>query len=133
EANRKTICPIWTQTLFHSKSETNRLLIFPPRRSCSHIPTFSARHPMIPRLYVMSWKQDMKNQRLLMKVDTREGNKRTTCLCEYILYLNVDLNHWKSRLCHSQDANHCSSSSSSSSPPLIQTGLTAHHSSHFSR
>ncbi|XP_026177918.1 uncharacterized protein LOC113139132 isoform X4 [Mastacembelus armatus] len=37
-------------------------------QSCSHIPSFSVRHPMIPRLYVMPWKQDMKNQRLLMKL-----------------------------------------------------------------
>uniref|UniRef100_A0A669ERJ3 Uncharacterized protein n=1 Tax=Oreochromis niloticus TaxID=8128 RepID=A0A669ERJ3_ORENI len=39
-------------------------------RSSCHIPTFSARHPMIPKLYVMPWKQDMKNRRLLMKAGT---------------------------------------------------------------
>ncbi|XP_047448742.1 testis-expressed protein 43-like isoform X1 [Mugil cephalus] len=39
----------------------------PHERSRSHIPTFSGGHPMIPKLYVMPWKQDMKNQRLLMK------------------------------------------------------------------
>uniref|UniRef100_A0A671URE9 Uncharacterized protein n=1 Tax=Sparus aurata TaxID=8175 RepID=A0A671URE9_SPAAU len=46
---------------------SNYSLILTPRRSSSHIPTFSARHPMIPKLYVMPWKQDMKNQRLLIK------------------------------------------------------------------
>lgn len=34
------------------------------------------------------------------------------------------------RLCHTQDSAHCFTSSS---VPLSQTGLTAHHSSHFSR
>ncbi|KAG7219790.1 hypothetical protein INR49_011524 [Caranx melampygus] len=101
-------------------------------RSCSHIPTFSAHHPMIPRLYVMPWKQDMKNQRLLMKNAALAGIpvvplEESLCFCG------------RERLCHSQDTNHCSSSStsssssSSSSAPLTQTGLTAHHSSHFSR
>ncbi|KAM7415556.1 hypothetical protein PAMA_017864 [Pampus argenteus] len=123
-------------------------------RSCSHIPTFSARHPMIPKLYVMPWKQDMKNQRLLIKVE--KENKRTSvlsvmlssilCVC---VFQNAALAgvpappHEESlcfcgreRLCHSQDSNHCStspSSSSSVSAPLSQTGVTAHHSSHFSR
>ncbi|XP_036381904.1 testis-expressed protein 43-like [Megalops cyprinoides] len=32
-----------------------------------HVPAFSVKHPMIPKLYVMPWKQDMKNQRLLLK------------------------------------------------------------------
>ncbi|KAM7415555.1 hypothetical protein PAMA_017864 [Pampus argenteus] len=98
-------------------------------RSCSHIPTFSARHPMIPKLYVMPWKQDMKNQRLLIKNAALAGvpappHEESLCFCG------------RERLCHSQDSNHCStspSSSSSVSAPLSQTGVTAHHSSHFSR
>lgn len=53
------------------------MFIFTPSRPCSHIPTFSARHPMIPKLYVMPWKQDMKNQRLLKKAGTTEGHKHT--------------------------------------------------------
>ncbi|KAA8592416.1 testis-expressed protein 43 [Etheostoma spectabile] len=92
-------------------------------RSCSHIPTFSARHPMIPKLYVMPWKQDMKNQRILMK---------NAALAE-IPVVPLEESLWfcgRERLCHSQDSR---SSSSSSSGPLSQTGLTAHHSSHFSR
>ncbi|KAM6944369.1 sperm-associated microtubule inner protein 10-like [Lycodopsis pacificus] len=98
------------------------------QRSCSHIPTFSARHPMIPKLYVMPWKQDMKNQRLLMK---------NAALAE-IPVVPLEESLWfcgRERLCHSQDSTHLasSSSSSSSSAPLSQTGLTAHHSSHFSR
>ncbi|XP_030273786.1 testis-expressed protein 43-like [Sparus aurata] len=103
-------------------------------RSSSHIPTFSARHPMIPKLYVMPWKQDMKNQRLLIKNAALAGIpvvplEESLCFCG------------RERLCHNRDTTHCStssSSSSSSSPssssaPLHQTGLTAHHSSHFSR
>ncbi|XP_044052218.1 testis-expressed protein 43-like [Siniperca chuatsi] len=96
-------------------------------RCCSHIPTFSARHPMIPRLYVMPWKQDMKNQRLLVKNAALAGIpvvplEESLCFCG------------RERLCHGQDSTSSSSSSSSSSPaPLSQTGLTAHHSSHFSR
>lgn len=43
------------------------------RRSCSHIPTFSTHHSMIPKLYVMPWRQDMKNQRLLLKVTGKES------------------------------------------------------------
>ncbi|XP_035514640.1 testis-expressed protein 43-like [Morone saxatilis] len=97
-------------------------------RSCSHIPAFSARHPMIPKLYVMPWKQDMKNQRLLMKNAALAGIpvvplEESLCFCG------------QERLCCNQDSTHhsTSSSSSSSSTPLSQTGLTAHHTSHFSR
>uniref|UniRef100_UPI0009B43126 testis-expressed protein 43 n=1 Tax=Monopterus albus TaxID=43700 RepID=UPI0009B43126 len=96
------------------------LFTFPPRRSCCHIPAFSARHPMIPRLYVMPWKQDMKNQRLLMKNAALAGIpvvplEESLCFCN------------RKRLCHSQ------ASPSPSSPPVSQMGLTAHRSSHFSR
>ncbi|XP_040897456.1 testis-expressed protein 43-like [Toxotes jaculatrix] len=100
-------------------------------RTCSHIPAFSARHPMIPKLYVMPWKQDMKNRSLLMKNAALAGIpvvplEESLCFCG------------RERLCHGQDTNHrstssSSSSSSSSSAPLSQTGLTAHHSSHLSR
>ncbi|GAA6230975.1 testis-expressed sequence 43 protein [Lates japonicus] len=102
--------------------------MFSLRRSCSHVPTFSARHPMIPRLYVMPWKQDIKNQRLLMKNAAVAGIpvvplEESLCFCG------------RERLCHSQDSNHrsASSSSSSSSAPLTQTERTAHLSSHLSR
>ncbi|XP_047448964.1 testis-expressed protein 43-like [Mugil cephalus] len=98
----------------------------PHERSRSHIPTFSAGHPMIPKLYVMPWKQDMKNQRLLMKNAALAGIpvlplEESLCFCG------------RERLCHSQRSTQTSSSSSSSWAPLSQTGLTAHHSSHFSR
>uniref|UniRef100_A0A3Q3EQ06 Testis expressed 43 n=1 Tax=Labrus bergylta TaxID=56723 RepID=A0A3Q3EQ06_9LABR len=70
-----------------------------PRRSCSHIPTFSAQHPMIPKLYVMPWKQDMKNQRVLMKNAALAGIpvvplEESLCLSG------------QERLCHSQDSTH---------------------------
>ncbi|XP_059192320.1 testis-expressed protein 43-like [Centropristis striata] len=94
-------------------------------RSCCHVPTFSARHPMIPRLYVMPWRQDMKNQRLLMKNAALAEIpvvplEESLCFCA------------RERLCHNQNSSHRSSITSSSAP-LAQTGLTAHNSSHFSR
>ncbi|XP_019131668.1 uncharacterized protein LOC109142418 isoform X2 [Larimichthys crocea] len=89
------------------------------------------RHPMIPKLYVMPWKQDMKNQRLLMKNAALAGIpvvplEESLCFCG------------RERLCHSENSTHHSTSSSSSPSPsssalLSQTGLIAHHSSHFSR
>ncbi|XP_074495643.1 sperm-associated microtubule inner protein 10-like [Sebastes fasciatus] len=95
--------------------------------SCSHIPTFSVRHPMIPKLYVMPWKQDMKHQRLLMKNATLA--QIPVVPMEESLCLGG-----KERLCHGQDSSHRSTSSSSSSSALLsQTGRTAPRSSHFSR
>ncbi|KAM4615823.1 uncharacterized protein ACJ7VT_008839, partial [Polymixia lowei] len=99
----------------------------PPRLSHSHIPEFSARHPMIPKLYVMPWKHDMKNQRLLLKNAGLAGipvlpHEESLCLCG------------RERLCHGQDRTGLSHTSSSSDTYThTQTGLTAHHSSHFSR
>ncbi|XP_047448968.1 testis-expressed protein 43-like [Mugil cephalus] len=65
-------------------------------------------HPMIPKLYVMPWKQDMKNQRLLMKNAALAGIpvlplEESLCFCG------------RERLCHSQHSTQTSSSSSSSS------------------
>uniref|UniRef100_A0A672ZPW2 Uncharacterized protein n=1 Tax=Sphaeramia orbicularis TaxID=375764 RepID=A0A672ZPW2_9TELE len=69
--------------------------LFLPQRSSAHVPTFSARHPMIPRLYVMPWRQDMKNQRLLLKVALAQipvlPHEESLCLCG------------RERLCHIQD------------------------------
>ncbi|XP_078253125.1 sperm-associated microtubule inner protein 10-like [Rhinoraja longicauda] len=38
------------------------------RKICdvTHTPVFSVLHPCIPRLYVMPWKQNMKNRRLIL-------------------------------------------------------------------
>ncbi|XP_023130030.1 testis-expressed protein 43 [Amphiprion ocellaris] len=97
-------------------------------QTSSHVLTFSARHPMIPRLYVMPWRRDMKHQRLLMKNAALAGIP-TVPLEESLCFCG------RERLCHGQDSNNrsSSSSSSSSSAPLSQTLLTAHHSSHLSR
>ncbi|CAJ1069671.1 testis-expressed protein 43 [Xyrichtys novacula] len=98
-------------------------------QSCPHIPKFSAQHPMIPKLYVMPWKQDMKNQGLVMKNATLAGIPVVPLEESLCLF-------GRERLCHCQDPSQSllSSSSSSSSYTLLrQTGLTAHHSSHFSR
>ncbi|XP_042372132.1 testis-expressed protein 43-like, partial [Plectropomus leopardus] len=86
-------------------------------------------HPMIPKLYVMPWKQDMKNQRLLMK-NAALAEIPAAPLQESLCFCG------RERLCQGQDSSHrasSSSSSSSSSAPLSQTRLTAHHSSHLSR
>ncbi|KAM4577234.1 uncharacterized protein PAE49_007085 [Odontesthes bonariensis] len=95
--------------------------------SSSHIPTFSARHPMIPKLYVMPWRQDMRNQRLLMKNAALAGIP--------VVPLEESLCFWgRERLCHSQDSTHSSTPpSNSSSASLYQRGLAAQMSSHFSR
>ncbi|KAK5870654.1 hypothetical protein PBY51_003582 [Eleginops maclovinus] len=77
---------------------------------------------MIPKLYVMPWKQDMKNQKLLMK-NAALAEIPLVPLEESLCFSG------RERLCHSQE----STSSSSSSALLTQTEQTAHHSSHFSR
>lgn len=115
------------------------------RRSCSHIPTFSTHHSMIPKLYVMPWRQDMKNQRLLLKVTQKESKIQlqkgiksdSLCACvlqnatlaavpvvpleESLYFCN------RERLCHSQTPTQ------PPPPSLNQAGKTAHHSSYFSR
>uniref|UniRef100_A0A3P8U4H0 Uncharacterized protein n=1 Tax=Amphiprion percula TaxID=161767 RepID=A0A3P8U4H0_AMPPE len=104
-------------------------LIFSARQTSSHVPTFSAGHPMIPRLYGMPWRRDMKHQRLLMKVRPALAGIPTVPLEESLCFCG------REHLCHGQNSNNrsSSSSSSSSSAPLSQTLLTAHHSSHLSR
>lgn len=42
------------------------------RKSGPHNPAFSTHHPMIPKLYVMAWRQDMMNQRLLVEVTWKQ-------------------------------------------------------------
>ncbi|XP_062310780.1 sperm-associated microtubule inner protein 10-like [Osmerus eperlanus] len=92
-------------------------------QSRCHAPKFSRRHPMIPKLYVMPWKQDMKNQRLLMK---NAGLVEVPCVDqEESLYLEG-----RERLCHGQDRKELSNTSS-----IIpgQSGATALNASHLSR
>ncbi|XP_038659890.1 testis-expressed protein 43-like [Scyliorhinus canicula] len=61
-----------------------------------HIPIFSDLHPCIPRRYVMPWKQDMKNRRLILhhqklsEIPNDEG--------EESLFLEK-----RERLCHGED------------------------------
>ncbi|XP_030581551.1 LOW QUALITY PROTEIN: testis-expressed protein 43 [Archocentrus centrarchus] len=91
-------------------------------RSSGHIPRFSPPYPMIPKLYVMPWKQDMKNQRLLMKAAALAGIpvvplEESLCFCG------------RERFCHGQDSTY----TTSSTPLFSQTGLPAHNSSHLCR
>uniref|UniRef100_A0A3Q1EVN9 Uncharacterized protein n=1 Tax=Acanthochromis polyacanthus TaxID=80966 RepID=A0A3Q1EVN9_9TELE len=95
-------------------------------QTSSHVLTFSARHPLIPRLYVMPWRRDMKHRGLLMKVRPALAGIPTAPLEESLCFCG------RERLCHGQDST-SRSSSSSSSAPLSQTLLTAHLSSHLSR
>uniref|UniRef100_A0A3B3ZG63 Testis expressed 43 n=1 Tax=Periophthalmus magnuspinnatus TaxID=409849 RepID=A0A3B3ZG63_9GOBI len=108
----------------------------PAPRTSGHAPRFSVSHPMIPRFYVLPWKQDMKNQRLLLQnaalaqIPLRPLEE-SLCLCS------------RERLCHAQKTPlrpHPSPGlspgpgpSPSPGPDLVQSGLRAHHSSQFSR
>ncbi|XP_030049428.1 sperm-associated microtubule inner protein 10 [Microcaecilia unicolor] len=62
----------------------------------THVPIWSQRHPMIPKRYVMPWKQDMENRKLLFKIaDHTQLHKGPE---EESLYLEN-----KERLCHVED------------------------------
>ncbi|KAI1900254.1 hypothetical protein AGOR_G00048100 [Albula goreensis] len=95
----------------------------PNKLAHSHIPAFSVRHPMIPKLYVMPWKQDMKNQRLLlMNANLAQipvgPHEESLCLEQ------------RERLCHGQDRTGPLDSSAHSPP---QTCLPPPIASHLSR
>lgn len=78
---------------------------------------------MIPRLYVMPWKQDMKNQRLLLK---NAGLAGSPCVPqEESLYVEG-----RERLCHGQDRTELSKTPSFTPS---QAGVTAPNASHYSR
>ncbi|KAM6965314.1 sperm-associated microtubule inner protein 10-like [Aplochiton taeniatus] len=93
----------------------------------SHSPAFSSRHPMIPTLYVMAWKQDMKNQRLLLKNAVLAGipaGPQEESLCV----------ERRERLCHGQNRTKLAQTiPASETLTQTQTGRTAHNSSPFSR
>uniref|UniRef100_A0AAY5L7X1 Testis expressed 43 n=1 Tax=Esox lucius TaxID=8010 RepID=A0AAY5L7X1_ESOLU len=89
----------------------------------SHVTEFSIKHPMIPKLYVMPWKQDMKNQRLLIKNAALAGVPHEPQ--EESLYFEG-----RERLCHEQDRGGILELSAFSA---TQTGLEAQNASHFSR
>ncbi|XP_034027052.1 testis-expressed protein 43-like isoform X2 [Thalassophryne amazonica] len=80
---------------------------------------------MIPKLYIMPWKQDMKNQKLLKKNAALAGIP-VVPLEESLYYGGCE------RLCHNKGST-SSSPSSTNSTCLCQMGLTAHRSSHLSR
>ncbi|XP_035236033.1 testis-expressed protein 43-like [Anguilla anguilla] len=63
----------------------------PDKSAHHHVPAFSVRHPMIPKLYVMPWKQDMKNQRLLLKAQVPRRPHEESLFLE-----------GRERLCHGQ-------------------------------
>ncbi|XP_073480938.1 sperm-associated microtubule inner protein 10 [Aquarana catesbeiana] len=62
----------------------------------SHIPEFTRRHPMIPKRYVMPWKQDMVNRKLILRHAGQSGVH--TGPQEESLFLEN-----KERLCHGED------------------------------
>ncbi|KAH0628163.1 hypothetical protein JD844_008983 [Phrynosoma platyrhinos] len=61
-----------------------------------HLPRFSYRHGMIPKLYVMPWKQDMKYRKLILKHADNIG--LYTGALEDSLFLDK-----KERHCHGED------------------------------
>ncbi|KAJ8401642.1 hypothetical protein AAFF_G00379590 [Aldrovandia affinis] len=96
----------------------------PNKSTHSHAPAFSIRHPMIPKLYVMPWKQDMKNQRHLLKnaslAQIPHGpHEESLCLEQ------------RERLCHGQNRTGPLDSTSACSVP--QTCLPSPIASHLSR
>ncbi|XP_018430912.1 PREDICTED: testis-expressed sequence 43 protein [Nanorana parkeri] len=61
----------------------------------SHIPEFTRRHPIIPKRYVMPWKQDMVNRKLILRHADQSGVFRGPQ--EESLFLEN-----KERLCHGE-------------------------------
>ncbi|KAM9330926.1 sperm-associated microtubule inner protein 10 [Gastrophryne carolinensis] len=62
----------------------------------SHVSDFSRRHPVIPDRYVMPWKQDMVNRKLILRHADLTGVYRGPH--EESLFLSN-----KERLCHGED------------------------------
>ncbi|XP_062456204.1 sperm-associated microtubule inner protein 10 [Rhea pennata] len=61
-----------------------------------HLPKFSSKHGMIPELYVMPWKQDMKNRKLILKHAELAG------IYAGALEDSLFLEH-RERLCHGEE------------------------------
>ncbi|KAJ8262752.1 hypothetical protein COCON_G00152090 [Conger conger] len=95
----------------------------PNKSEHSHMPAFSVRHPMIPKLYVMPWKQDMKNHRLLLKNVSLAQIPRVAH--EDSLFLESS-----ERLCHGQDRV---GALDPATPGLPHTCLPPPTASHLSR
>uniref|UniRef100_A0A8C8GUZ2 Uncharacterized protein n=1 Tax=Oncorhynchus tshawytscha TaxID=74940 RepID=A0A8C8GUZ2_ONCTS len=94
-------------------------------KKCS-LMKFSSKHPMIPKLYVMQWKQDMKNQRLSLELrpSLREASFPHGPQEESLCFKGCV------HLCHGQDRGGVLEPSAFSA---TQTGLEAQNASHFSR
>ncbi|XP_043529884.1 testis-expressed protein 43-like [Chiloscyllium plagiosum] len=75
--------------------------------SCTigHIPIFSDLHPCIPRRYVMPWKQDMKNSRLILKHQKLSGIPHDEGEESLFLERRERLCHGEDRLCLSDQMN----------------------------
>ncbi|XP_043916719.1 testis-expressed protein 43 [Protopterus annectens] len=63
-----------------------------------HLPQFTPSQPVIPKRYVMPWKQDMKNRKLILKNAEHIGV--STGPHEESLYLEH-----RERLCHGERVN----------------------------
>ncbi|XP_063313020.1 sperm-associated microtubule inner protein 10 [Pelobates fuscus] len=64
--------------------------------SHSHLAEFSRKHPLFPKHYVMPWKQDMTNRKLILKHARMAGVY--TGACEDSLFVEN-----KERLCHGEE------------------------------
>ncbi|OCT98501.1 testis-expressed protein 43 [Xenopus laevis] len=68
------------------------------RLAHTHVPELSRRHPLIPKHYVMPWKHDMVNRKLILKhaglAEVYKGPHEDTLFLEN-----------KERLCHGEERN----------------------------
>ncbi|XP_029475267.1 testis-expressed protein 43 [Rhinatrema bivittatum] len=91
----------------------------------SHVPAWSPRHPMIPKRYVMAWKQDMENRKMLLKIVERvklhKGPEEDSLFLEN-----------RERLCHGEERESIKKKSKKQEVSLIDVPLYSHLSRHRS-
>uniref|UniRef100_A0A4W3IFC6 Testis expressed 43 n=1 Tax=Callorhinchus milii TaxID=7868 RepID=A0A4W3IFC6_CALMI len=91
-----------------------------------HMPIFSDMHPCIPRLYVMPWKHDMKNRKLILKHQALA--KIPHDFTEESLFWSK-----RERLCHGQDRKCLEDQMNHLTPgTILQLPLSSHMSKHRS-
>nr|XP_033815079.1 testis-expressed protein 43 [Geotrypetes seraphini] len=91
----------------------------------THVPIWSQRHPIVPKRYVMAWKQDMENRKLLLK--TAAHVQLHTGPEEESLFLEN-----KERLCHGEDRESILKKRTKHQFSLMNIPLHSHFSRHIS-
>ncbi|XP_042202832.1 testis-expressed protein 43-like [Callorhinchus milii] len=110
-----------------------------------HMPIFSDMHPCIPRLYVMPWKHDMKNRKLILKKlvqksklilsDLPELFSQHQALAKIPHDFTEESLFWskRERLCHGQDRKCLEDQMNHLTPgTILQLPLSSHMSKHRS-